>query len=79
MISLKWPGGQNRPPRVPRQVLGPYCKAYEPTRHLRDSKLGERTTCRQLWTVACQLLTVAGTGPASESNHTAGTTEGFRE
>jgi hypothetical protein len=35
-LSLKWPGGPNRPPKGPRQVLGPYGRAYEPTGHLRD-------------------------------------------
>jgi len=35
-LSLKWRGGLLRPPTGPRQVLGPYGRAYEPTGHLRD-------------------------------------------
>ncbi|KAJ1467898.1 hypothetical protein T484DRAFT_1661766 [Baffinella frigidus] len=36
-VSLKWPDSQIGRPRGPRQVLGPCGRAYEPTRHLRDS------------------------------------------
>jgi hypothetical protein len=36
-LCLKWPWGQMRPQKGPRQVLGPYGRAHEPTGHLRDS------------------------------------------
>ena len=37
-VFLQWRWGQNRPPRGPRQDLGPYSRAYEPTSHLRDTE-----------------------------------------
>ena len=35
-ISLKWRWGEFPSHRGPRQVLGTFGRAYEPTRHLRD-------------------------------------------
>ncbi len=35
-LSCQWRGGPNWTPRGPGKVLGPYGRAYEPIRHLRD-------------------------------------------
>ena len=39
VIPFTWRGGQICNREVPRQVLGPYGRAYQPTHHLRDSLL----------------------------------------
>ena len=41
-VSLKWPCVHIRPQSGPRQVLGPYGRAYERTGHIRDMVWGLR-------------------------------------